>query len=131
MGMSLPEIVTREEWLAARTALLEKEKSLTRARDALNAERRRLPMVRVTKDYVFHGPDGEASLLDLFAGRHQLMVSHFMFDPEWEDGCPSCTAGADEMSPGLIEHLAVRDTTLVYVSRAPVDKLERYKASKG
>ena len=104
--MSLPEVVSRDEWLAARKALLAKEKELTRQRDALNAERRRLPMVEIDKDYVFEGPEGEVSLLDLFEGRRQLIVGHFMFDPSWEDGCPSCSAGADEMSPGLLEHLA-------------------------
>lgn len=129
--MSLPEIATREEWLAARTALLEREKEQTRARDALNAERRRLPMVEVTKPYVFHGPHGELSLLDMFEGRRQLILGHFMFDPEWEDGCPSCSAGCDEVSQGLLDHLHVRDTTLAHVSRAPLEKLERWKAHKG
>ena len=129
--MSLPQIVNRDEWLAARTALLEQEKELTRRRDALSADRRRLPMVEITKDYRFTGPHGEVGLLDLFEGRKQLLVSHFMFDPEWEEGCPSCSAGADEMSPGLFEHLHVRDTTLAHVSRAPLEKLERWKAKKG
>ena len=90
--MSLPQVMTREEWLTARQALLSKEKELTRQRDALNAERRMLPMVEILKDYVFTGPDGEASLLDLFGGRRQLIVVHFMFDPSWDDGCPSCSA---------------------------------------
>jgi predicted dithiol-disulfide oxidoreductase (DUF899 family) len=129
--MSLPKVVSRDEWVDARKELLVKEKELTRRRDALNAERRRLPMVRIEKDYVFEGPDGEASLLDLFEGRRQLIVGHFMFDPRWEDGCPSCSAGADEMSPGLLAHLHARDTTLVYVSRAPLAKIERYKAREG
>ena len=129
--MSLPDIVSREQWLAARQELLAKEKELTRARDALNAERRRLPMVRVEKDYVFTGPGGEARLIDLFDGHLQLIVGHFMFDPSWEDGCPSCTAGADEVSQGLIDHLHARDTHLVYVSRAPIEKIERYKAKRG
>jgi predicted dithiol-disulfide oxidoreductase (DUF899 family) len=129
--MSLPQIVNRNEWLAARTALLEQEKELTRRRDALSADRRRLPMVEITKDYRFTGPQGEVGLLDLFEGRKQLVVSHFMFDPEWDDGCPSCSAGADEMSAGLFEHLHVRDTTLAHVSRAPLEKLERWKAKKG
>jgi len=93
--MSLPKVVSRDEWVAARKELLVKEKEMTRRRDALNTERRRLPMVRIEKDYVFEGPDGEASLLDLFEGRRQLIVGHFMFDPRWEDGCPSCSAGAD------------------------------------
>ena len=129
--MSLPNVVTRDEWLAARTALLAKEKELTRQRDALNAERRRMPMVKVEKAYVFTGPDGEASLLDLFEGRLQLILGHFMFDPGWDDGCPSCSAGADEMAEGLLEHLHARDTTLVQVSRAPIEKIEDYKARKG
>jgi predicted dithiol-disulfide oxidoreductase (DUF899 family) len=129
--MSLPDIAPAEQWLAARRQLLEREKELTRARDAVAAARRRLPMVAVEKDYRFVGPAGEVSLLDLFEGRRQLIVCHFMFDPEWEDGCPSCTAGADEMSPGLIEHLHSRDTSLVYVSRAPFAKLEAYKQRRG
>jgi len=129
--MSLPMIATRQEWLAARKELLAKEKELTRRRDAVNVERRNLPMVKIDKDYVFEGPDGKASLFDLFDGRRQLLVSHFMFDPSWDEGCSSCSAGADEMSEGLIRHLHTRDTTLVYVSRAPLEKIERYKASKG
>ena len=129
--MSLPDVVSREEWLTARKELLAREKELTRRRDALNAERRRLPMVKIEKEYEFQGPNGKASLHDLFEGRLQLIVGHFMFDPRWEDGCPSCTAGADEVAQGLLEHLHVRDTTLAYVSRAPLEKLERYKAKKG
>ena len=129
--MSLPQVVSRDEWLVARKQLLAKEKELTRRRDALNAERRRLPMVKVDKEYVFEGPEGEVGLLDLFDGRRQLIVGHFMFDPRWEEGCPSCSAGADEVSNGLLEHLRARDTELVYVSRAPLEKIERYKARKG
>jgi len=129
--MSLPTIVSREQWLAARKDLLAKEKALTRERDLLNAERRNLPMVEIVKDYVFEGPAGDASLLDLFEGRLQLMVGHFMFDPSWEDGCPSCSAGAAEVSAGLLEHLHARDTTLAYVSRAPLAKIEDYKARRG
>jgi predicted dithiol-disulfide oxidoreductase (DUF899 family) len=129
--MSLPEVVSREEWLAARKALLAEEKELTRQRDALSTKRRELPMVEIDKEYVFDGPDGEATLLDLFEGRRQLIVVHFMFDPSWEDGCSSCTAGADEMSEGVRDHLHVRDTTLAYVSRAPLAKLEAYKAKRG
>jgi predicted dithiol-disulfide oxidoreductase (DUF899 family) len=129
--MSLPQTVSRDEWLVARKQLLVKEKELTRRRDALNAERRMLPMVEIVKDYVFEGPEGEARLLDLFEGRHQLIVGHFMFDPRWEDGCSSCSAGADEVSDGLLEHLHARDTSLAYVSRAPLAKIERYKARKG
>ena len=129
--MSLPPIVTREEWVAARKELLAREKELTRARDALNADRRRLPMVEVTKDYVFEGPQGELRLIDMFEARRQLILGHFMFDPRWEDGCPSCSAGADEVAQGQMEHLHTRDTTLAYVSRAPLEKIERYKAKKG
>jgi predicted dithiol-disulfide oxidoreductase (DUF899 family) len=129
--MSLPEIVSEEEWVAARTDLLEKEKAFTRARDALNIERRQLPMVRIDKPYVFEGPDGPATLADLFEGRRQLIVVHFMFKPEWEDGCPSCTAGADEVGDGLLRHLAARQTTVAFVARAPIEKIERYKAKRG
>ena len=129
--MSLPQIVSREEWLSARKELLAKEKAATRARDALNAERRRLPMVEIDKEYVFEGPEGSVGLVDLFDGRRQLILGHFMFNPSWVDGCPSCSAGADEISKGLLEHLHVRDTTLVQVSRAPLAKIEDYKARKG
>jgi predicted dithiol-disulfide oxidoreductase (DUF899 family) len=129
--MSLPKVVSRAEWLTARKELLEQEKELTRRRDALSAQRRRLPMVEIDKPYVFTGPDGETSLLELFDGRAQLILTHFMFDPSWDEGCPSCTAGTDEMSDGLMQHVAVRDTTMVWVSRAPIEKLEAYKASHG
>jgi predicted dithiol-disulfide oxidoreductase (DUF899 family) len=129
--MSLPDVVSRDEWLAARKELLAKEKEATRARDALNAERRRLPMVEIEKDYVFEGPSGKVGLLELFEGRRQLIVRHFMFDPSWEDGCPSCSAGADEISDGLLEHLRTRDTSLAVVSRAPLEKIEDYKARRG
>lgn len=88
-------------------------------------------MVKVEKNYVFEGPGGQAALLDLFEDRAQLSVCHFMFDPSWDEGCSSCSTGPDEMSPGLLGHLHARDTSLVYVSRAPLEKLERYKASKG
>ncbi|HEY0578207.1 MAG TPA: DUF899 domain-containing protein [Pseudonocardia sp.] len=129
--MSLPQAVSRDDWLTARTALLAREKELTRARDTLNADRRRLPMVLVDKEYVFDGPSGKASLLDVFGGRRQLMVVHFMFAPEWTDGCSSCSADADERAPGLYRHLAKRDTALVHVSRAPLAKIEDYKRRKG
>jgi len=129
--MTLPRIATRDEWLAARKELLAKEKDLTRRRDALNAERRDLPMVEMEKDYVFEGPDGPAPLRDLFEERPQLIVYHFMFDPSWEDGCPSCTAGTDELSGGFLEHLGTRDTSYAMVSRAPLAKLERWKEKRG
>lgn len=129
--MSLPEIASRDEWLKARKDLLSKEKELTRLRDALNTERRNLPMVEVEKDYVFDGPDGPARLLDMFEGRPQLIIYHFMFDPEWEDGCPSCTAGTDEISAGFLDHLRTRDTSYAMVSRAPLEKLEGWKDKRG
>ena len=129
--MSLPRIASREEWRAARVELLEREKELTKRRDALSVERRELPMVEIDKAYAFHGPQGEVGLLDLFEGRPQLIIYHFMFDPDWDEGCSSCTAGTDEMSPGLLEHLHTRDTTYAMVSRAPLEKLERWKAARG
>jgi predicted dithiol-disulfide oxidoreductase (DUF899 family) len=129
--MTLPRVVSREEWLVARKELLAKEKDLTRKRDALNIERRNLPMVEVTKDYVFEGPQAEVRLADMFDGRRQLIIYHFMFDPTWEDGCPSCTAGTDELSQGFFDHIHTRDTSYAMVSRAPLEKLERYKAKKG
>ncbi len=104
---------------------------MTRARDALSTRRRELPMVRIEKDYVFDGPTGRVSLPDMFEERDQLIVQHFMFDPDWSEGCPSCTAAADETSTGLLDHLHARDTTFAVVSRAPLDKIERYKAAKG
>ena len=129
--MSYPQIVGRDEWLATRKELLAREKEMTRARDALNTVRRELPMVAVEENYIFDGPEGLVGLRELFDGRRQLIVQHFMFDPEWEDGCPSCTAAADEISDGLLAHLHARDTTLVVVSRAPLAKIERYKAKRG
>jgi predicted dithiol-disulfide oxidoreductase (DUF899 family) len=129
--MSLPEIASREAWLKARTELLQREKALTRARDALNADRRRLPMVRIEKAYVFAGPEGEVGLADIFEGRRQLFVQHFMFDPGWTDGCPSCSAEADELAQGTLAHLQVRDTSYAAISRAPLARLEDYKARKG
>jgi predicted dithiol-disulfide oxidoreductase (DUF899 family) len=127
--MSLPEVVTEEEWLVARKELLAKEKAVTRARDALNAQRRRLPMVEIDKDYVFEGPDGKASLLDLFEGRRQLIVDHFMFDPSWDDGCPSCSGRVDQY--GNLAHVHARNTTIAVVSRAPLSKIAPFKARKG
>lgn len=128
--MTMPEITTRDHWLAARTELLAREKELTRLRDDLNTDRRRLPMVEIDKDYRFDGPDGEVGLLDLFEGRAQLIVYHFMFHPEWDEGCPSCTAGTAELSPGFLDHLHTRDTTYALVSRAPLDKLQHWKATQ-
>jgi predicted dithiol-disulfide oxidoreductase (DUF899 family) len=104
---------------------------MTRARDQLSIKRRELPMVLVDKPYTFDGPAGTATLADMFEGRRQLIIQHFMFDPSWEDGCPSCTAASDELSDGLLRHLNARETSFAVVSRAPLDKIERYKAKKG
>jgi predicted dithiol-disulfide oxidoreductase (DUF899 family) len=127
--MALPEIVSREEWRAAREELLVKEKAATRARDALNAERRGLPMVEVGKEYVFEGGDGKAGLYDLFEGRRQLVVYHFMFAPEWEAGCRGCSAFLDQI--GHLAHLHARDTSFAAVSRAPYTRLLPFKARMG
>jgi uncharacterized protein (TIGR02246 family) len=127
--MNRPETVSRAEWLGARKALLAKEKEFTRQRDALNAERRRLPMVRVDRDYVFESPQGPAGLLDLFEGRQQLIVYHFMFDPRWDEGCPSCSFLTDNI--GHLAHLHERKTTLALVSRAPLKKIEAYRKRMG
>ena len=129
--MTLPDVVDRDTWRAARVALLAEEKAMTKARDALSTKRRMLPMVRIEKDYRFEGPSGEVGLPDLFEGRTQLIIQHFMFDPSWDDGCSSCTAGTDELSQGLLEHLRVRDTAFAIVSRAPLAKLEHYKRKRG
>jgi predicted dithiol-disulfide oxidoreductase (DUF899 family) len=129
--MSLPRIASQQEWFRASKELLDKEKDLTRRRDALSIERRNLPMVEIEKDYWFEGPNGETTLIDIFEGRPQLIIYHFMFDPEWEDGCSSCTAGISEVSDGFLDHLHTRDTTFALVSRAPLEKLERWKAKQG
>jgi len=127
----LPRISTHDEWLAARKDLLAAEKAMTKHRDELNTRRRNLPMVEITKDYVFDGPDGETRLFDMFEGRRQLIIYHFMFDPSWDEGCSSCTAGTDEISDGFLEHLRTRDTSYAMVSRAPLAKLEKWKAERG
>jgi predicted dithiol-disulfide oxidoreductase (DUF899 family) len=129
--MALPRVVSQDEWLAARKDLLAEEKAMTRARDALNTRRRELPMVKVEKTYTFTGPEGTVGLGDLFFGRRQLIVQHFMFDPSWDDGCSSCTAAADEVSAGLLAHLHSRGTTFVVVARAPFEKIHDYKTRKG
>jgi predicted dithiol-disulfide oxidoreductase (DUF899 family) len=129
--MALPETVSSEQWLEARKRLLEAEKQATRARDALNAERRRLPMVRIDKDYRFDGPDGTVTLGGLFGDSRQLIVQHVMFGPDWEAACPGCTAGIDEIADGVLAHLRSRDTAFVLVSRGPLDKLEKHRLAKG
>jgi predicted dithiol-disulfide oxidoreductase (DUF899 family) len=125
-----PPIVSRAEWLIARKALLTKERELTKARDAVNALRRRLPMVSVEKNYAFDTSNGEKSLLDLFDGRRQLVVYHFMFDPSWEKGCPGCTGFVDSMGD-TASLLNARDTTFTVIARAPLEKLQRYRAMQG
>jgi predicted dithiol-disulfide oxidoreductase (DUF899 family) len=131
--MNLPQVVSLEHWQATRRRLLEKEKQATRASDALAAERRRQPVVAIEKDYVFEGARGEASLLDLFEGRRQLVLYHFMFAPGvdgWpEAGCPGCSFFVDQI--GELSHLHARDTSLVLVSRAPLARLEHYKRRMG
>ncbi|HEV7657999.1 MAG TPA: DUF899 domain-containing protein [Mycobacteriales bacterium] len=126
---ALPEVVAPAQWRAARIELLAKEKEFTKARDALAAERRRLPMEEVTADYAFTGPAGEVRLPDLFEGRRQLLIYHFMFDPDWDEGCPSCSFLADNI--GHLSHLHARDTTLALVSRAPYPKLAAYQERMG
>jgi len=108
-----------------------REKEFTRQKDALNADRRRLPMVALEKAYTFSGPDGTLSLLDLFNGRRQLVVQHFMFDPSWDEGCSSCTASCDEISAGLLTHLGSRETAFTVVAPAPYPKIARYKELRG
>ena len=123
-------VVSQEEWLAARKQLLRKEKEFTRFRDQLSAERRELPWVRVDKEYVFDAPDGKETLADLFDGRSQLMVYHFMFGPGWEQGCPSCSFVSDHID-GANWHLPHRDVTLLAVSRAPLAQIEAFKQRMG
>lgn len=123
-------IVSREEWLEARRALLLKEKEATHLRDRINAERLALPWVRVDKDYVFDTPQGKKKLADLFDGRSQLIVYHFMFGPEWKAGCPGCSFLADHID-GTLPHLNHHDVTLVAISRAPLARIEAYKKRMG
>lgn len=125
-----PKIVSRAEWIAARKELLKKEKDLTRQKDALAAMRRELPWVKVEKDYVFDAPGGKKKLSELFAGKSQLFVYHFMFGPEWKEGCPSCSFNMDHVD-GALPHLAQRDVTFLAVSRAPIAKIEEFKKRMG
>jgi predicted dithiol-disulfide oxidoreductase (DUF899 family) len=131
--MNAPPVVSPQEWEAARQELLTKEKQVTRARDALAAERRRMPRMAVDKDYTFEGPDGPKSLSDLFDGRRQLVVYRFFFEPgvaRWpESGCPGCSFLADQVAH--LAHLNARDTTLVFVSRAPQPDIQRWKERMG
>jgi predicted dithiol-disulfide oxidoreductase (DUF899 family) len=125
-----PKVVSREEWVAARKELLAKEKRLTRERDALAEARRKLPWVKVEKEYVFDAPNGKKKLTELFEGRSQLIVYHFMFAPGWEAGCPSCSIVGDNIE-GSARHLANRDVTLLAVSRAPLPEIEAFKKRMG
>ena len=128
--MEQPRIVTRDEWLAARRDLLIKEKAMTRAKDVLSAERRRLPMVKVDKSYVFDAPSGRKTLAELFDGRSQLIVYHFMMGPDWAEGCASCSFLADHIDAAVV-HLAHRDVTLIAVSRAPLANIEAFRKRMG
>jgi predicted dithiol-disulfide oxidoreductase (DUF899 family) len=122
--------VSRAEWLSERNQLLAKEKELTRHRDAVSAELRRLPMVKIEKEYMFDGSQGRKTLRDLFGTRSQLIVYHFMFDPAWEEGCKSCSHLADNFA-GSVVHLAARDTSLAVISRAPLPKIEAFQRRMG
>jgi len=123
-------IVSRADWIAARKALLAKEKAHTRERDKLSAARRALPWEAVTKEYVFEGPDGRQTLPELFAGRSQLVVYHFMFHPDWDAGCPHCSRWADSFDRPIV-HLNQRDVTMAAISRAPYEKLAAYHRRMG
>jgi predicted dithiol-disulfide oxidoreductase (DUF899 family) len=127
--MKLPPVVSADEWQAALDELTAREKAATRARDALAAERRRLPMVLIDKDYVFDGPKGDASLLDLFEGRRQLLLYHFMFGPNQDVGCDGCSLFVDQI--GHLAHLHARNTSFALVSRAPLEKIEPYRRRMG
>ena len=128
--MNNQKIVSRDEWLEARKAHLAKEKEFTRLRDQLSQERRELPWVKVDKAYQFDGPNGKETLSELFAGRSQLIIYHFMYGPDWEEGCPSCSFWADNFN-NIVVHLNHRDITLMAVSRAPLAELEAYKKRMG
>ena len=128
--MILPLVVSHVEWRAARRRLLAREKEATRQRDELAAQRRQLPMVKVVHPYVFAGPQGPQTLRDLFAARRQLIVYHFMFDPEWDEGCKGCSHLADSID-GILVHLAARDTSFVAISRAPLERIEPFRKRMG
>src|SRR5712671_34442 len=128
--MTTPRIVSQEEWLKARKVFLAKEKEFTRARDELARQRRDLPWVKVEKPYTFDAAEGQVSLGDLFGGKSQLLVYHFMFGPDWDEGCPSCSFWADNFD-GIGVHLAHRDVTFLAVSRAPLDRLLAYRSRMG
>ena len=124
------QVVSQEEWLAARQELLRKEKEFTRLRDQLSAERRALPWVRVDKTYVFDGPNGKETLADLFDGRSQLVVKHFMFGPDWTEGCVGCSFEVDQVQ-GALTHIKHHDVSYAAVSRAPFPKIEAFRQRMG
>ncbi len=128
--MDYPRVVSKAEWLAARKELLIKEKEATRQRDALSAERRKLPMVKIEKEYTFEGPNGRKTLRELFENRRQLIVYHFMFDPSWDEGCKSSSHFADNFA-GTLVHLTARDTSFAVVSRAPFAKIDSFQKRMG
>lgn len=128
--MSKHKVVSNEEWIEARKAFLAKEKEFTRQRDELSRQRRELPWVKVEKNYLFDGPKGKVMLADLFEGRSQLIVYHFMFGPGWKEGCPSCSFLADHFD-GVVPHLNARDVTLSVISRAPLPEIEAFKKRMG
>ncbi len=128
--MTTHQVVSEEQWIAARLELLEREKQFNRLRDQLSAERRALPWVKVEKPYRFQGPDGELTLADLFGKHSQLIVYHFMLGPDWEEGCKSCSFWADNFQ-GIDVHLAARDVTLLAVSSAPLERIAKFKARMG
>lgn len=129
--MSLPQVVSREEWLEARLRLLAAEKELTRKHDAVSADRRRMPMVEVTENYDFEGPSGQVSLAELFDGKRQLLVQHVMFGADWEQPCPSCSVAISSMTPTLFDNIRSRETNFVLVSVAPYAKIGKAKAERG
>src|SRR5213079_2607273 len=124
------KVVSHSEWLAARKAFLKKEKEFTRLRDELSKQRRELPWEKVEKKYVFDGPKGKETLAELFAGKSQLIVYHFMFGADWDEGCPACSFWADNFNPNIV-HLRHRDVTMVAISRAPLAKIEAFRKRMG
>jgi predicted dithiol-disulfide oxidoreductase (DUF899 family) len=128
--MTKHEVVSEEQWIEARRALLGEEKALTRERDRLSAKRRALPWVKIKKNYTFQGTEGPATLADLFDGRNQLIVYHFMFGPDWQEGCPGCSLLSDQVD-GARQHFEHNDVSFVAVARAPIEKLEAYRQRMG
>ncbi len=128
--MKTPKVVSHEDWIEARKSFLSKEKEFTRLRDELSKERRELPWEKVASDYLFDGPDGKESLSDLFDGRSQLIVYHFMYGPDWDEGCKSCSFLADHLNPAVV-HLNQRDVSLAVVSKAPLPIVDAFRKRMG